>query len=88
MADRLFDFKESSLEDLLETENTARSENSGNDENPLEISTLLLESEIFIVKQNSLAGAFPVFVVDLDFSVLMDSSTMTAIRGYIVEKKR
>ena len=88
MADRLFDFKESSLEDLLESENTARSERSGNEETPLEISTLLLESKIFIVKRNSLAGAFPVFVVDLDFSVLMDSSTMTAIRGYIVEKKR
>ena len=88
MADRLFDFKESSLEELLEAEDTARSGSSGTDENPLEISTLLLESEIFIVKKNSLAGAFPVFVVDLDFSVLMDSSTMTAIRGYIVEKKR
>jgi hypothetical protein len=88
MADRLFDFKESSLEELLEAENSARSDSSGNDENPLEISTLLLESKIFIVKKNSLAGAFPVFVVDLDYSVLMDSSTMTAITGYIVEKKQ
>jgi len=31
---------------------------------------------------------FPVFVVDLDFSVLMDSSTMTAIRGYIIERNQ
>jgi hypothetical protein len=88
MADRLFDFKESSLEDLLEAENTARSEHAGDGGYPLEMSTLLLESKIFIVRKNSLAGAFPVFVVDLDFPVLMDSSTMTAITGYIVEKKR
>jgi hypothetical protein len=86
MADRLFDFKESSLEDLLEAEDAVRSGSSGEAGNPLEISTLLLESKIFIVKRNTLAGTFPVFVVDLDFSVLMDSSTMTAIRGYIVEK--
>ena len=86
MAERLFDYKESSLEELLEAEKTARPANSGKDENHLETSTLLLESKIFIVKRNSLAGAFPVFVVDLDFSVLTDSTTMTAIRGYIVEK--
>ena len=88
MADRLFDFKERFLDGLLEAENTGRPGSSGQDENPLEISTLLLESKIFIVKKNSLSGAFPVFVVDLDFSVLMDSSTMTAIRGYIVENKQ
>jgi hypothetical protein len=87
IAERLFDFKESFLEELLEAETTARPGSSGQDENPLEVSTLLLESKIFIVKRNSLSGAFPVFVVDLDFSVLMDSSTMTAIRGYIVENK-
>ena len=88
MADRIFDFKEQSLTELLERENMAKPENSDSDENPLETSALLLESKIFIIKRNSLAGTFPVFVVDLDFSVLMDSTTLTVIKGYIVERKQ
>jgi hypothetical protein len=88
MADRIFDFKEQSLTELLESENMARPENFATDENPLETSALLLESKIFTIKRNSLAGIFPVFVVDLDFSVLMDSTTLTAIKGYIVERKQ
>jgi hypothetical protein len=87
MADRLFDFKEQSLEELIDRENLCTFPRSDVDQNPLEESALLLESKIFIIKRNSLAGAFPVFVVDLDFSVLMDSTTMTAIKGYIVERK-
>jgi hypothetical protein len=87
MADRIFDFKDQSLTELLDRENMARQKNSDADENPLETSALLLESKIFIIKRNSLAGAFPVFVVDLDFSVMMDSTTLTAIKGYIVERK-
>jgi hypothetical protein len=85
MADRLFDFKEQSLEDLLDRENNA-TVCSDPEKNPLEDSSLLLESKIFIVKRNTLAGIFPVFVVDLDFSVMMDSTTLTAIKGYIVER--
>jgi hypothetical protein len=88
MADRLFDFKENSLRDLLDREDTARSGSTGPDENPLGVSTLLLESKIFIVKRSTLAGMFPVFIVDLDFSVLMDTTTLTAIKGYIVEKNQ
>jgi hypothetical protein len=88
MAERIFDFKEQSLTELLDRENMARQKNSDSDENPLETSALLLESKIFIIKRNSLAGAFPVFVVDLDFSVMMDSTTLTAIKGYIVERKQ
>lgn len=87
MAERLFDFKEQSLQDLLDAEDTARSGNSGPGLDPLEKSSLLLESKIFIVKRSTLAGFFPVFVVDLDFSVLMDTTTQTAVRGYIVEKQ-
>lgn len=87
MADRIFDFKEQSLQELLDRENMARQKNSDADENPIETSALLLESKIFILKRNSLAGAFPVFVVDLDFSVMMDSTTLTAIKGYIVERE-
>jgi hypothetical protein len=87
MADRLFDFKENSLKELLDNENTSLFGILDPDENRLETSSLLLESKIFIVKRNSLAGFFPVFVMDLDFSVMMDSTTLTAIRGYIVERK-
>ncbi|PKL58039.1 MAG: hypothetical protein CVV34_04415, partial [Methanomicrobiales archaeon HGW-Methanomicrobiales-5] len=85
MADRLFDFKEQSLQELLDREDKAPGISEA-EENPLETSALLLESKIFIVKRNSLAGTFPVFVVDLDFSVMMDSTTLTAIKGYIVER--
>ncbi|MDO9034638.1 MAG: hypothetical protein Q7U51_05480 [Methanoregula sp.] len=88
MAERIFDFKEQSLQELLDRENKIPSGSSEPDENPLETSALLLESKIFIIKRNSLAGAFPVFVVDLDFSVMMDSTTLTAIKGYIVERKQ
>jgi hypothetical protein len=88
MAERLFDFKENSLRDLLDAEKNTRSGNSTPGGNPTEMGSLLLESKIFIVKRSSLVGTFPVFVVDLDFSVLMDTTTLTAIRGYIVEKKQ
>jgi hypothetical protein len=88
MAERLFDFKENSLQDLIDAEDPAVSGSPDPYASPLGTSTLLLESKIFIVKRNSLAGVFPVFVVDLDFSVLMDTTTLTAIKGYIVERKR
>ena len=87
MADRLFDFKETALSDLL---NPARSHNAGRCDdvkNRAETTTLLLESRIYTVKRNTLAGTFPVFVVDLDFSVILDSTTLTAIRGYIGDTK-
>jgi len=88
MAERLFDFKENTLQDLLDAEDTPPSGGSDPGENPLETGSLLLESKIFIVKRKTFVGMFPVFVVDLDFSVLMDTTTMTAIRGYIVEKQQ
>jgi len=87
MADRLFDFKEDSLRDLLDAETETRSGNPSPGQNPLETGTLLLESKIFMVKRSTLAGTFPVFILDLDFSVLMDTTTMTAIKGYIVERQ-
>jgi hypothetical protein len=86
MAERLFDYKEDSLRGLLDAENPTPSGNSVTDQNPLETGSLLLESKIFIVKRSTFAGAFPVFIVDLDFSVLMDTTTLTAIRGYIVDR--
>lgn len=54
----------------------------------LQTSARLLESKIYIIRRNTLKGAFPVFVVDLDFSVILDNTTMTAIKGYIVDRKQ
>ena len=47
------------------------------------MTTMLLESRIYQIKRNAILGAFPVYVVDLDFSVMMDTTTLTAIKGYI-----
>jgi hypothetical protein len=87
MAERLFDFKENSLQELLKESEAAGSKKNGSEENSLDISAALLESKIFIVKRSSLAGAFPVFLVDLDFMVMMDAGTQTAIKGYIDEHR-
>jgi hypothetical protein len=84
MAERLFDYKENVLLDL---QNTVASENNS-PENRAETTTRLLETKIYTIKRNSLTGLFPVFVVDLDFSVILDSTTRTAIRGYIGEIKQ
>ncbi len=79
MAERLFDYKENVLLDLGNTIS------SGDDspENRAETTTQLLEAKIYTIKRNTLFGFFPVFVVDLDFSVILDSTTRIAIRGYI-----
>jgi hypothetical protein len=84
MAGRLFDYKEYVLLDL---QNTVGSGNT-NPENRAETTTRLLETKIYTIKRNSLSGFFPVFVVDLDFSVILDSTTLTAIRGYIGDTKK
>nr|WP_320160336.1 hypothetical protein [uncultured Methanoregula sp.] len=83
MAQRLLDYKENTLQGLLEWDRTSPAVPA----NPYETTTLLLESKIYQVKQNTLLGAFPVYVVDLDFSVMTNSTMLTAIRGYIQEKK-
>ncbi|MFA5414785.1 MAG: hypothetical protein WC295_04770 [Methanoregula sp.] len=87
MADRLFDFKENSLTDLLTKHDPGASGIPNPDKNPLETTTLLLESKIYRVRRNTLGGTFPVFVVDLDFSVMLDNPTLTAIRGYVVDRE-
>jgi hypothetical protein len=83
MAERLFDYKETVLQDL---QNTVGSHNAS-PENRAETTTRLLETKIYTIKRNTLTGFFPVFVVDLDFSVILDSTTLTAIRGYIEDIK-
>ena len=54
-------------------------------ENRAETITRLLETKIYKIERNTLSGFFPVFVVDLDFSVILDSTTETAITRYIAD---
>ncbi|MDD1685812.1 hypothetical protein [Methanoregula sp.] len=88
MAERLLDYREEllrSLERDLEQGST-----SGHDtdvKSRYEMTTRLMESRIYRIQRNSLLGTFPVYVVDLDFSVIMDTTTLTAIKGYITEKQ-
>jgi hypothetical protein len=82
MAVRLMDYRENSLQSLAHDPEPAQEEAAGV-ERRYEVSSLLLESRIYQIKCNSLLGAFPVCVVDLDFSVMMDTTTLTAIKGYI-----
>ena len=77
------DYKESVLQDL---QNTVGSHNAS-PENRADTTTRLLETKIYTIKRNTLTGFFTVFVVDLDFSVILDGPTRTAIRGYIGDTK-
>ena len=88
VAERLFDFKEDTLTGLLDTTTAVVAETTDPEADPLELTKSLLESEIFIVKRNTLSGFFPVFVIDLDISVLMDTTKQTALRGYIADTNR
>jgi hypothetical protein len=79
MADDFFDYKEHLL---LNLQDMVRSGNNS-EENRAETTTRLLETKIYTIKRNTISGFFPVFVVDLDFSVMLDSTTETAIMHYI-----
>ena len=86
MAGRLIDYR------LLLLKSLARdiaegSGDTGDIESRYQMTSRLLESRIYRIARNSLAGAFPVYVVDPDFSVMMDTTTLTAIKGYIREEK-
>ena len=87
MAERIYNDKEGRLQQLAGTGDATGTEAFSLHRNPEVVITLLLESKIFQLARNSLSGAFPVFVVMLDFSVIMDSSTLTTFRGYIQETK-
>ncbi len=85
MAERLMDYREHLLRSLNEdlADNTTCPLTDA--ECRYDVPSRLLESRIYQIKRNSLLGAFPVYVVDLDFSVMMDTTTLTAIKGYIQE---
>ncbi len=84
MAGRLLDHREGALEELLAEAacNTGTAGSSDPDEE-YETTSALLESRIYLIKRNTLLGTFPVFVVDLDFSVLLDTTTRMVITGHI-----
>ena len=83
MANRLLDHREAALEELLAEadRNTGAGTRDPNEE--YETTSALLESRIYLIKRNTLMGTFPVFVVDLDFSVLLDTTTRMVITGHI-----
>jgi hypothetical protein len=83
MAERLMDYREHSLQGLAREDQDPAPGASGGVEHRYELTSRLLESRIYQIKRNSILGAFPVYVVDLDFSVMMDTTTLTAIKGYI-----
>lgn len=83
LALKLLDFKETGLKEISKEAQTEKIHTGNPVKNPYEITTALLESRIYQIQESSLYGAFPVFVVNLDFSVILDSTTLTAIRGYI-----
>jgi hypothetical protein len=79
MAEDFFNYKENLL---LNLQDMVRSGNNSA-ENRAETIARLLETKIYTIKRNTISGFFPVFVVDLDFSVMLDSTTETAIMRYI-----
>lgn len=84
MALRLMDYREQLLQSLVrDIGNTATSGPAAGVEGRYEMTSRLMESRIYRIKRNSLLGTFPVFVMDLDFSVMLDTTTLTAIKGYI-----
>jgi hypothetical protein len=87
MAERIFNDKLARLQQITGMRDASDTTTLSLLKNPEEVLTLLLESKIFQLARNSFSGAFPVFVVTLDFSVIMDSSTLTTFRAYIQEIK-
>jgi len=83
MAERLMDYREKVLRSLAQDIGDTMTGSAGDAERRYEATSRLLESRIYQIKRNSLFGTFPVYVVDLDFSVMLDTTTLTAIKGYI-----
>ena len=86
MAGRLMEYRLLLLKSLTRDIGEGRGD-TGDIESRYEMTSRLLESRIYRLTRNALAGAFPVYVVDPDFSVMMDTTTLTAIKGYIREDR-
>ncbi len=48
-----------------------------------ELAGALLESKIYKVEKKTLLGAFPVYIVNPDFSVILDEQVLALITGYL-----
>lgn len=48
-----------------------------------EVAGALLESKIYKVEKKTLLGAFPVYIVNPDFSVILDEQVLSLITGYL-----
>lgn len=86
MAGRLLDHREQLLAALPQQAKAVPADGPDDAADPdhaFIASEALIESRIYTVKRTTLLGMFPVFVIDLDFSVLLDSTTRMVIRGYI-----
>lgn len=87
MAERLMDYRKNALTELRDYISREPSDPANGQDYRLFVMERILESRIYRIKRNALLGAFPVYVIDLDFTVMMDSPTLVAIRGYLLEKK-
>lgn len=85
LAERIFEYKESSLQQLLKNGAAKNPVNTSGSGDRIETTIVLLESKIYEISRNSLFGLFPVYVFSLDFSVMLDSSALTRITGYVQE---
>ena len=85
LAIRLYDNKRESLENLLSACERNRAENGGSPFDPVEATTTLLESRVYQIRRNTIFALFPVYVINLYFSVVLECTTFSAIRGYIRE---
>jgi hypothetical protein len=81
LAERLFEYKESSLQQVLTREHVGEMQTALL--SPTDSTIVFLESRIYQIRRNSFFGLFPVYVIDLDFSVMLESSPLIAITGYI-----
>jgi hypothetical protein len=87
LAERLFEYKERSLQQILDQGTVGNSGTQHPAGNQTETMIIFLESRIYQIRRNSFFGLFPVYVIDLDFSVMLESSPLIAISGYIHETR-
>lgn len=90
MAERILAFRENSLCAILETETGSAAPAGGTalpGEDGRKMYSLFIESGIYAIRKKTIAGLFPVWVVDLDLSVMTRITAQNAIRGYIRENR-
>jgi hypothetical protein len=87
MAARILDFQEDSIGDLIRMHTGGWSGTYDDHKDRMRRVAVLLESRIYTIKEHTLGGLFPVYTVDIDFSALMDTVTLSAITGIAGRKE-